>query len=245
MWTTDFKGQFRTRDGVYSYPLTIVDHVRRYLLCFQNSLDVKAQGMHREVRRLFRIHGLPDAIRSDNGARFASNGFHGLNRLNAWWLQLGIVHQRITPASPQEIGAHERMHRILKAKVIECAAANAKLQQRVFNTFVQTYNEVRPHEALNDETPASRWRPSARPLPTRIIPPTYAGHFEIRRVSTAGTFRLHNGQQFLTQALNCETIGLEEVQNGVWNVIDYETLLGRFDERTRTISGAPSLKKDC
>ena len=245
VWTIDFKGQFRTRDGVYSYPLTIVDHFSRYVLCCQSFPDVKAQGVHRELRRLFRTHGLPDAIRSDNGAPFASNGIHGLNRLNAWWLQLGIVHQRITPASPQENGAHERMHRVLKAKVTKPAAANAKLQQRMFNTFVQTYNEVRPHEALNDETPASRWRPSARPLPTRIIPPTYPGHFEIRRVSTAGTFRLHNGQQFLTQALNGEIIGLEEVQDGIWNVIYYETLLGRFDERTRTITGAPSLKKDC
>jgi hypothetical protein len=64
-------------------------------------------------------------------------------------------------------------------------------------------------------------------------------------VSTAGTLRLHNGQQFSTQALNSKAIGLEEVQGGVWNVIYYETLLGRFDERTRTITGAPSLKKDC
>jgi len=187
--TIDFKRRFRTREGVYSYSLTIVDHFSRYLLCCQSFPDVKAQGVHRELRRLFRTHGLPDAIRSDNGSPFASNGIHGLNRLNAWWLQLGIVHQRITPASPQENGAHERMHRVLKASVTKPAAANAKLQQRVFNTFAQTHNEVRPHEALNDETPASRWRPSARPLPTRIIPPTYPGHFEIRRVSTAGTFR--------------------------------------------------------
>ena len=194
VWTIDFKGQFRTRDGVYRYPLTMVDHFSRYLLCCQSFLDAKAQGVHRERRRLFRTHGLPDAIRSDNGAPFASNGMHGLNRLNAWWLQLGIVHQRITPASPQENGAHEHMHRLLKAKVTKPAAANAKLQQRVFNTFVQTYNEVRPHEAFNDETPASRWRPSARPLSTRIIPPTYPGHFEIRRVSTAGTFPSHHSQ---------------------------------------------------
>ena len=206
---------------------------------------MKAQGVHRELRRLFRSHGLPDAIRSDNGAPFASNGIHGLNRLNAWWLQLGIVHQRITPASPQENGAHERMHRVLKAKVTKPAAANAKLQQRVFNAFVQTYNEVRPHEALNDETPSSRWHPSARPLPPRIVPPTYPGHFEVRRVSTAGTFRLPNGQQFLTQALTGEMIGLEEVHDGVWNILYYETLLGRFVEQTRTITGAPSLKKDC
>ncbi len=155
------------------------------------------------------------------------------------------MHQRITPASPQENGAHERMHRILKAKVTKPAAANVKLQQRMFNTFVQTYNEVRPHEALNDETPASRWCPSARPLPTRIIPPTYPGYFEIRRVTTAGTVRLHNGQHFLTQALNGAMIGLEEGQEGLWNMLYYETLLGRFDERTRTITGAPSRKKDC
>ena len=104
VWTIDFKGQFRTRDGVYCYPLTIVDHFSRYVLCCQSFPDVKAHGVHRELRRLFRRHGLPDAIRSDNGAPFASNGIHGLNRLNAWWLQLGIVHQRITPASPQENG---------------------------------------------------------------------------------------------------------------------------------------------
>ena len=156
-----------------------------------------------------------------------------------------IVHQRITPASPQENGAHERMHRVLKAQATKSAAANAKLQQRVFNTFVQTYNDVRPHEALNDETPASRWCPSPRPLPRRITPPTYPGHFEVRRISTAGTFRLHNGQQFFTQALNGEMIGLEEVRDGLWNVLYYDTLLGRIDERTRTITGAPSLKKDC
>ena len=67
----------------------------------------------------------------------------------------------------------------------------------------------------------------------------------MRRINTAGTVRLPNGQQFVTQALNGEMIGLEEVRDGLWNVLYYDTLLGRFDERTRTITGAPSLKKDC
>lgn len=115
----------------------------------------------------------------------------------------------------------------------------------MFNTFVHTYNHERPHEALQDETPASRWHPSSHALPSRITPPTYPGHFEVRRVSSAGTFRLHNGQQFLTQALNDEYIGLEEVKDGVWNILYYTTLLGRYDERKRTITGAPSLKTDC
>ena len=104
---------------------------------------------------------------------------------------------------------------------------------------------MQPHEALHDETHALCCHPSSRPLPTRITPPTYPGHFEERRIRTAGTFRLHNGQQSLTRALNGEIIGLEEVRVGLWNVLYYDTLLGRFDEQSGTITGAPSLKKDC
>jgi len=245
IWTVDFKGQFRTRNGVYCYPLTIVDHFSRYLLCCHGLLDVRGEGVKPQFQRLFREHGLPDAIRSDNGSPFASTGIHGLNRLNVWWLQLGITHQRITPGSPQQNGAHERMHKTLKAHVTKPPAANLNLQQRVFNRFRHTYNEVRPHEALNDETPASRFAPSARAYPERIAPPEYPGHVEVRRVSNCGAFRLHSGQHFLSQALNGDDIGLEEVSDGLWNILYYDTLLGRFDERTKTITGAPSLRGEC
>ena len=134
---------------------------------------------------------------------------------------------------------------MLKAQAAKPAAANAKVQRRLFNAFVHTYNDVRPHGALDEYTPASRWHPSTRPCPRRITPPTYPDHFEVRRVSSAGTFRLHNGQQFLSQALNEEITGLEEIDDGIWKVQYYQTLLGRFDERTRSITGAPSLKKVC
>jgi putative transposase len=242
IWTVDFKGQFRMRNGLYCYPLTIVDHFSRYLLCCHGLPDVRGEGVKPQFARLFREHGLPDAIRSDNGAPFASTGIHGLSRLNVWWLQLGIVHQRITPASPQENGAHERMHKTLKARATRPPGANLNLQQRTFNSFRRTYNELRPHEALNDETPASRWKPSGREYPPRIVPPTYPGHVEVRRISNAGCFRLHSGQHFLSQALNGEDVGLEQVADGVWNILYYETLLGRFDERTNSITGAPSLR---
>jgi len=245
VWTIDFKGQFKTRNGIYCYPLTVIDHFSRYLLCCHGLLDVRGAGVRPQLRRLFRVHGLPDAIRSDNGSPFASTGIHGLNGLNVWWLQLGIAHQRITPGRPQENGAHERLHKTLKARATKPPAANLNLQQRVFNTFQHTYNELRPHEALNDETPASRWAPSARPYPERITPPEYPGHVEVRRVSTAGTFRLHAGQYFLSQALNGEYVGFEEVHDGLWNILYYTTLLGRFDERTHSITGAPSLKDKC
>jgi transposase InsO family protein len=245
IWTVDFKGQFLTRDGLYCYPLTVVDHFSRYLLCCEALPDVRTQGVYRQFLQLFREHGLPDAIRSDNGSPFASTGIHGLTRLNVWWLQLGITHQRITPGNPQQNGAHERMHRTLRARAIKPPAANLCLQQRLFNSFRRTYNDIRPHEALDDETPASRWKPSARPYPERLSPPQYPGHVEVRRVSNAGTFRLHSKQQFLSQALNGHFIGLEQVADGLWNILFYQTLLGRFDEEKKTITGAPSLRKDC
>ena len=219
---------------------------------------------------------MPDAIRSDNGAPFASTGLHGLSRLNVWWLQLGITQQRFTPGQPQQNGAHdglsrlnvwwlqlgitqqrftpgqpqqngahERTHRTRKARATRPPAATLNTPQRAFNRFRHTYNEIRPHEALDDETPASRWTPPTRAYPERTPSPTYPGHGEVRRVSTAGTFRLHSGQHFLSQALNGEDIGLEEVRDGIWNILYYDTLLGRFDERTKAISGAPALRGKC
>ena len=245
IWTVDFKGQFLMRNGIYCYPLTVLDHFSRYLLCCQALPDVRGAGVKRQFQRLFREHGLPEAIRSDNGAPFASTGIHGLTHLNVWWLQLGITHQRITPASPQENGAHERMHKTLKAKVTRPPAANRNLQQRSFNRFQHIYNDLRPHEALDDETPASRWTSSRRAYKERIEPPSYPGHIEVRRVSNDGAFRLHSAQQFLSQALNGENIGLEAVADGVWNILYYDTLLGRFDERAKLITGAPALRGKC
>jgi hypothetical protein len=81
--------------------------------------------------------------------------------------------------------------------------------------------------------------------PERIAPPEYPGHLEVRRVSNAGTFRLHTKQQFLSQALNGHYIGLEQVNDGIWNILYYDTLLGRFDEPKKRITGAPALREKC
>jgi len=100
VWPADFKGQFRTGDGQYCYPLTVTDHFSRRLLACHGLRSVKTVDAKPIFRALFREVGVPDAIRTDNGAPFASTGIHGLAALNVWWMQLGIVHQRITPANP-------------------------------------------------------------------------------------------------------------------------------------------------
>ena len=237
VWPADFKGQFRTGDGQYCYPLTVTDHFSRRVLACHGLHSVKTQGAKPVFRALFREVGLPDAIRTDNGAPFASTGIHGLAALNVWWMQLGIVHQRITPASPHENGTHERMHRELKRETARPAAASLRAQQRRFDAFAQRYNDERPHEGIGDRTPSSLWRPSPRPYPEHRTYPDYPAHMEIRRVSTAGTFRLFSRQPFLSHALSGEDIGLEEVGDGIWNMLYYSTLLGKIDERTSRITG--------
>lgn len=233
--TADFKGQFRTGDGVYCYPLTIADSFSRYLLRCQALSSVSTVEARPVFERLFREVGLPLAIRTDNGAPFSATGLHGLCGLSVWWMQLGIQHQRIRPGHPQDNGRHERMHRTLKAATARPPAAHQRGQQRRFDLFRQEYNEVRPHQALGGETPASLWRPSLRPYPSRIAPPQYAGHFEKRLVSNAGCFRFKKQVIFLSRALKQEWIGLEETEDGIWSVHYYDVLLARLDEREMTL----------
>jgi transposase InsO family protein len=233
----DFKGQFRTKDGESCYPLTMTDHYSRALLICKALPSIRTEYVKPVFLRHFREAGLPEVIRTDNGAPFASTGIHGLCALNVWWIRLGIVHQRIRPSSPQENGTHERMHRELKRETAQPPAWNLRGQQRRFDRFKTYYNEERPHDGINGAYPSERWEPSPRPYPEKILGPEYPGHLEVRRVSTAGTFRLKFKQPFLSHALANDYIGLEEVDDGVWNIIYYRTLLGRYDERNAVITG--------
>jgi len=141
VWTADFKGQFKTFDGKYCYPLTVTDHYSRSLLLCKALPSVRTEGAKPAFRRLFQEVGLPEAIRTDNGAPFASTGIHGPCELNVWWMQLGITHQRIPPSSLQQNGAHERMHRELKRETTRPPASNLRGQQRKFDLFRERYNQ--------------------------------------------------------------------------------------------------------
>jgi len=169
-WTADFKGHFKTRDGAYCYPLTVADGFSRYLLACQSLPSVEWEGTKKVFERVFREYGLPTIIRTDNGSPFASTAIGRLSSLSVWWIRLGIYPELIEPASPQQNGRHERMHLTLKKETTFPPAGNARAQQRRFNRFVREFNEVRPHEALAMETPATRYEPSTRPFPEKIPP---------------------------------------------------------------------------
>jgi len=231
VWTADFKGHFRTGDGAYCYPLTVADQHSRYLLACDALASVRTEDSWLVFDRLFRDVGLPRAIRTDNGAPFCSTGIHGLCAMNVWWIRLGIAQQRIQPSHPEENGAHERMHRTLKAETTRPPARTRRGQQRRFQRFRTEYNHERPHEALGQQPPATVWHPSPRPYPRRLPHPEYPGHHLVRLVSDAGTFRFKAQQLFLSQALKQDYIGLEETADGVWSIYFYDVLLGKLHER--------------
>ena len=231
LWTCDFKGQFRTQDRVYCFPLTIADlHCRFFLACC--GLPSVHGALARPVfERTFREYGLPLAMRSDNGAPFVTQALCGLSALNVWWMRLGIQHQRIHPASPQENGAHERLHRTLKREAIAPPRANMRAQQRAFDAFRHEYNEERPHSHHGGTPPGAHYTPSPRPYPATLPPLDYPGHFLVKRVTDAGTIRFQSRLLYLATALDNYYVGLEEVDDGIWSIHFGTVLLARFDER--------------
>lgn len=235
VWTTDYKGQFRTGDGVYCYPLTLRDGFSRFVLRCDALCGPTYEATRGRFERAFAEYGLPDRLRSDNGSPFASTGLGRLSRLSVWWMRLGITPERIAPGHPEQNGSHEQFHAVLKAETTRPPAAHAAAQQRRFTRFRTEYNYDRPHEALQDQPPASCYQPSARSFPSRLAPVAYPGHFDIRRVSAIGQVAWRGHVWFLSGALAGEDVAFEEVDDGLWTVYFATVALGRLDERDRRI----------
>jgi transposase InsO family protein len=238
IWTTDFKGQFRTADAQLCYPLTLCDAFSRYLLACRGLVAPTSAGAFAVFRRAFREYGLPTSIRSDNGEPFAAPSLGRLSRLSVWWIRLGIRPELIDPASPYQNGAHERMHRTLKTETTRPPAADLSRQQRRFTRFRQIYNDDRPHEALAQRPPRRFYEPSPRRLPPRLAPLAYPGHYEIRRVSAAGAISWHSRELTVSTVLIHEEVGLEPIDDGIWDLHFGPVRLGRFDERRHRIEPA-------
>lgn len=237
MWAADFKGEFKTQNGQYCYPLTVSDGHSRFLLGCQARPSVAHKGAYPVFLRLFQEYGLPKAILTDNGTPFASVGLGRLSRLSIWWIKLGIRPLLIEPGHPEQNSRHERMHRTLKAEATRPPKANRRKQQKEFERFRKEYNEERPHEALGQDTPAAHYQSSTRPYPSRIPRIEYSVYFERRLVSDVGAIRLHNRLVFVGTCFNGEYVGLEEIDDGIWSMYLGPVLLGRFDEKDRHVHG--------
>jgi putative transposase len=230
-WSADFKGQFCTGDGRWCYPLTVTDNYSRYLLACQALRGTLLEPTRAVLTGLFKEHGLPRRLRTDNGVPFAAVTLGRLSRLSVWLLKLGVMPELIEPGKPQQNGRHERMHRTLKAETANPPAGSLSAQQRRFNVYRPEYNEVRPHEALDMATPSQLWRASPRAMPEKLLPMEYPDRFEVRYVSANGGIRWERQRVNVSSALIGEYVGLEAIDDGLWDVYFGVKKLGRLHER--------------
>jgi transposase InsO family protein len=238
IWTADYKGQFRLGDGRYCYPLTVQDGFSRYLLACRGLTGTTTVESRPVFERLFQEYGLPEILRTDNGVPFATGALGRLSQLSVWWIRLGIYPELIEPAHPEQNGRHERMHRTLKRATARPPAPTRRRQQERFELFRDEYNAVRPHEALGDATPASRYTRSLRPYPSTLPPVEYPPHFEVRLVSANGGIRWLKDRVNVSHVLAGEYVGLEEIDEGEWDLYFGRLKLGRFHEPLRRVEDA-------
>jgi putative transposase len=236
MWAVDYKGWFRTQDGLRVDPLTISDLASRYLLRCEAVTKTGFESVRRAFEAVFREFGMPIAIRSDNGAPFATTGLGGLSRLGVWWIKLGIRHDRIRPGHPEENGKHERMHLTLKQTAATPPRATLTEQEIAFQNFIEEFNQQRPHEALGMRTPADCYEPSPRVYPPRMEDFEYGSRHKVKTVRSGGTVKWGQQDLYVSMALIGEDVGFVEVMDGEWRV-DFRTHpLGFYSDRSKVMS---------
>lgn len=228
IWTVDFKGWWHDGQGRRCEPLTVRDEFSRYVLELRAMPDARTETVRARFERLFERHGLPGAIRSDNGVPFASGtGVLGLSRLSAWWVVLGIDLERNRPACPQDNGAHERLHLDIHRELEGQVGVDG---QAALEEWREVFNQERPHEALAMRCPAEVYAASNRRYTGTPVDLDYE-RMAARRILNSGCLCFRGQSIFISTALRGWSVGLELVGEGRSNVWFGHLLLGQLDER--------------
>ena len=231
VWTVDFKGWFRTQDGIRQEPLTVRDLFSRYGLCLQRLPNQDDRPVRQVMTRLFQKWGIPKAIRVDNGSPFGGKGALGLSRLSVWWLRLGIRVEFIRRARPGDNAAHEQFHGCYQREAVAQGAPNRQVMQRRSNRWLADYNQQRPHEALGQRTPARVYRPNPRHYPLALPPLVYPKNWPVRRVRNRGHIKWQGRLRFIGRAFVGQPVGLKPLDPGVQAVYLGKLLIGHLHQK--------------
>lgn len=234
LWQLDFKGEFKLTNGGNCYPLTLMDDHSRY------ALGVLACGNQRRItvqdhlRGVFDRYGIPRAIYVDNGSPWGTScGTSRHTRLSVWLMrhEVKVIHGR--PYYPQGRGKLERFHRTLKLELLqERSFDSLSVAQDAFDPWRSMYNHERPHEALDLEVPASRYRTSPRGFIERTRPYEYSSRFQTRKTNKRGQLHFHGKVYGISEAFLGERLGLSPTTtDGLWDVYYCGFSIGQLDER--------------
>ncbi len=242
IWTIDFKGWWQIVKGAKYEPFTVRDEYSRKILAIDILDNTRTECVQESFRKLFKKYGLPKYIRSDNGSPFANaKSLLGLTRLSVWWLSLGIDLERSRPGKPQDNGAHERMHRDIRA---ELQSLGTELSQESFDLWKDEYNQIRPHEGIGMQCPDDIYKKS------KILYTVAAeeaevdyGLMETRKVQLkTGIITYKYDRYYITQALSRRNVGLKDLGGGLLQVWFANQLICHLN--TQTVSVEPLSKSE-
>jgi transposase InsO family protein len=240
LWQMDFKGHFALSEG-RCHPLTVLDDCSRFSLCLAACANEQSETVQGHLRDAFRRYGLPDWIITDNGAPWGDRSDTPYTPLGVWLMRLGIGISHSRPYHPQTLGKEERFHRTLKAELLGGPPfADLGRCQRAFDRWRTTYNCERPHQALDMDVPAARYRPSARLFPETMPPIEYAPGHHVRRVQKQGWISFKGSDFRLPKAFAGYPVGLVTTAvDGLWDVVFASRRIAQLDRRngmTKTVT---------
>jgi putative transposase len=228
LWTIDFKGWWRAKNGERCEPFTVRDAMSRFVLAVAVVSSTRAAVVQRVLQGLFTKHGVPSAMLMDNGSPWISTRARaGLTKLSVWLVSLGIRLYRSRVSSPQDNGGHERMHRDLDELSLSPGATRRR-QQPLCDRWALDFNHVRPHDALAGKTPGEVFgSPPRRPLLVRV--PVYPTGFITRRVLSNGEIAMNGDRVTLGRPFVGQRIGLRHETGLRWRAFFFESDLGTIE----------------
>lgn len=221
LWQMDFKGWITLGDASRCHPLTIVDDHSRYVPCLKACANQRRSTVQSHMETTFRRYGLPDAIFVDNGSPWGDASHRHWTGLRVWLLKLGVELIYSTPYHPQGRGKNERFHRTLKDEVFALRRfGEIGAVQRALDIWREVYNFERPHQALDMDVPASRYRPSLRPMPKRLPRIDYDAGEIVRTVPTTKDYISFKGRLWkVPEAFRGERLAIRPIgRDGLYAV---------------------------
>jgi transposase InsO family protein len=221
LWQMDFKGYFALQDGGYCHPLTVLDDHSRFLLGLKACPNETRQTVQEQLSRIFRCYGLPERMLMDNGSPWGDDADSPHTILTAWLIRLGVQISHGHPYHPQTQGKDERLHRTLQDELLSRHALTSLPDcQSHFDRWRDIYNFERPHEALQMQSPISRYQPSPRPFPEVLPPILYDTGDIVRKVDASGKISFHNRSFRVGKAFRYNPVALRPTQvDGDYDVV--------------------------
>lgn len=237
LWQMDFKGHFHLGDrhSPRCHPLTILDDHSRFALCLDACDGERLELVRPRLIRVFRRYGLPLRVTADNGPPWGSNIEGGWSALEVWLMRLGIAVSHSRPHHPQTQGKLERFHQTLKRELLHRTFSDLTHCQQVMDRWRDQYNQQRPHEALGQQPPISRYWPSDRHYPEQLPEIDYDPGDRVLKVGRVGQVHAGGKGWFVGGGLAGERVALRPTPtDGVFDVVFIHTTVRQIDLRRRT-----------